>query len=255
MKPIVIDLKGKVALITGGSRGIGRAIAVRLAEAGANVAINYLRQRTAAEETIKMVEATGAQALAIRANVGEQETIPKMIQEIKNRFGRLDILVSNAASGVLKPALELTERHWHWTMDINAGTLLPLTQHSLPLMEPAGGHIVAVSSLGSVRALPNYAAVGASKAALESLIRHLALELAPRNVCINAVSAGVVDTDALKHFPNRAEMLETSRSKTPTGRLTTPEDVADVVLFLCSQLAKQIQGQTIVVDGGYAIIA
>jgi len=254
MKSFKIDLKGKVALITGGSRGIGRAIAVRLAEAGASVAINYLRQRSAAEETVKLIEQAGAQALAIRANVGEPANIATMVREIKDHFGRLDILISNAASGVLKPAMELSERHWHWTMDINAGTLLPLTQHSVPLMDQAGGHIIAVSSLGSVRAIPNYAAVGASKAALESLIRHLALELAPRNVSVNAVSAGVVDTDALKHFPNREKILEVARAKTPTNRLTTPEDVADVVLFLCSPLSKQIQGQTIVIDGGYSIL-
>lgn len=247
------NLKGKVALVTGGSRGIGRAIAVRLAEAGADVAINYLRQRTAAEETVKRIETTGSRALAIRANVGEATNIPAMVDEIKKHFGRLDILVSNAASGVLKPALELNSKHWHWTMDINAGTLLPLAQQAVPLMQKEGGYIIAVSSLGSVRAIPNYAAVGASKAALESLVRHLALELAPYNVRVNAVSAGVVDTDALKHFPNREEMLEVARDKTPTGRLTTPDDVADTVLFLCSALAKQIQGQTIVVDGGYSI--
>ncbi len=254
MNGLVFDLKGKVALVTGGSRGIGRAIAVRLAEAGADVAINYLRQRTAAEETVALIETQGSRALAIRANVGEPEVIPAMIAEIAQKFGRLDILISNAASGVLKPALELNEKHWHWTMDINAGTLLPLSQHAVPLMRPQGGHIIAVSSLGSVRAIPNYAAVGASKAALESLIRHLAVELASRGVNVNAVSAGVVDTDALKHFPNRELLLEASRAKTPTGRLTTPEDVADIVLFLCSPLARQIQGQTIVVDGGYAIM-
>lgn len=255
MSPFTIDLSGKVALITGGSRGIGRAIAVRLAEAGADVAINYLRQRTAADETVKLIEQTGRRALAIRANVGEPENIPEMIEEIRRNFGHLDILVSNAASGVLKPALELNAHHWHWTMDINAGTLLPLTQHSLPLMLPGGGHIIAVSSLGSVRAIPNYAAVGASKAALESLIRHLAVELASQNIHVNAVSAGVVDTDALKHFPNRDLLLDNSREKTPSGRLTTPEDVADVVLLLCSPLAQQIHGQTVVVDGGYAIMA
>lgn len=255
MSKYTIDLSGQVALITGGSRGIGRAIAVRLAEAGADVAINYLRQRTAADETVKLIEQTGRRALAIRANVGEPENIPEMIDEIRRTFGRLDILVSNAASGVLKPALELNAHHWHWTMDINAGTLLPLTQHSLPLMLPRGGHIIAVSSLGSVRAIPNYAAVGASKAALESLIRHLAVELASQNIHVNAVSAGVVDTDALKHFPNRDLLLDNSREKTPSGRLTTPEDVADVVLMLCSPLAQQIHGQTVVVDGGYAIMA
>lgn len=253
MNDLQMNLKGKVALVTGGSRGIGRAIAIRLAQAGVDVAINYLRQKTAATETAVEIEKYGVKALTIRANVGEHENIHHMIDEIEKEFGKLDILISNAASGVLKPALELTERHWQWTMDINAGTLLPLAQHAVPLMKNAG-HIIAVSSLGSIRAIPNYAAVGASKAALESLVRHLAAELAPRGIHVNAVSAGVVDTDALKHFPNRDELIHASLAKTPSGRLTMPDDVANVVLFLCSNLAWQIQGQTIIVDGGYSIL-
>jgi enoyl-[acyl-carrier protein] reductase III len=255
MKSIDLNLKGKVALVTGGSRGIGRATAIRLAEAGADVIINYLRQRTAAAETARVIEKQGSKALVIRANVGDHEDIHHMIEQIEKEFGRLDILVSNAASGVLKPAMQLNERHWNWTMSINAWTLLPLTQHIVPLMGDSGGNIVAVSSLGSVRAIPNYAAVGASKAALESLIRHLAAELAPRGISVNAVSAGVVETDALKHFPNRDQLLEASLIKTPSGRLTTPEDVANVVLYLCHDLSDQIQGQTVVVDGGYSILA
>ena len=254
MNTFDLSLKGKVALVTGGSRGIGRAVAVKLAQAGAHVAINYLRHRQAADETVKLIEAAGAKALAIRANVGEHENIHHMIDQIESTFGKLDILVSNAASGVLKPAMELTERHWHWTMDINAGTLLPLAQHALPLMKN-GGTIIAVSSLGSIRAIHNYAAVGASKAALESLIRHLAVELAPDNIKINAISAGTVDTDALKHFPNRDILLTESKKRTPTGRLTTPDDVANVALYLCSPFSNQIQGQTIVIDGGYSIMA
>ena len=254
MNNLSISLQNQVALVTGGSRGIGRAIAVKLAQAGADVAINYLRQRTAADETVRMIEEHDSKALAIRANVGEYENIQQMLEQIENEFGKLDILISNAASGVLKPAMELTERHWHWTMDINAGTLLPLTQHALPLMKD-GGTIVAVSSLGSIRAIPNYAAVGASKAALESLIRHLAVELAPKCIKVNAVSAGTVDTDALKYFPNRDELLDESRKRTPTGRLTTPDDIANVVLYLCSRFSDQIQGQTIVIDGGYSILA
>ncbi len=254
MNSLTLSLHGKNALVTGGSRGIGRSIAVRLAQAGANVAVNFLRRREAADETVELIEKEGVRGLAVRANVGDPEAIPPMIEQIAATFGGIDILISNAASGVLKPALELTPHHWRWTMDINAGTLLPLAQHTVPLMQH-GGYIVAVSSLGSVRAIPNYAAVGASKAALESLIRHLAIELAPRNIRVNAVSAGVVDTDALKHFPNRDQLIGESARRTPTGRLTTPEDVADAVLFLCSPLAAQIQGQTLVVDGGYSILA
>jgi enoyl-[acyl-carrier protein] reductase III len=140
-------------------------------------------------------------------------------------------------------------------MDINAGTLLPLAQRSVPLMPSTGGKIIAVSSLGAVRAIPNYTAVGASKAALESLVRHLALELAPRSINVNAISAGIVDTEALKHFPNRSEMIESTSARTPAGRLTLPEDVADAVIFLVSPLARMIHGHTLVVDGGYSILA
>ena len=253
MSGIDIDLKGKRALVTGGSRGIGRAIAVRLAEAGCDVAINYLRNRGQAEETAAGVEAAGGKALLHKCNVASGEDLGAMFEAIHESFGGLDILVSNAASGVIRPAMELTPRHWQWTMDINAAALLPLAQRGVPLMSD-GGHIIAVSSLGARRAIPNYAAVGASKAALESLVRHLAIELAPKGVLVNAVSAGVVDTDALKHFPNRDQLLGESARRTPRGRLTEPADVADAVLFLVSPLANMMVGQTIIVDGGYSIM-
>ena len=253
MASLEVRLEGRRALVTGGSRGIGRAIAVRLAEAGCDVAINYLRNRAQAEETAAEVEARGARALLYKCNVANAEDLKGMFGAIEEAFGGLDILVSNAASGVIKPAMELTPRHWQWTMDINAAALLPLAQGGVPLMGD-GGHIIAVSSLGARRAIPNYAAVGASKAALESLVRHLAIELAPRGVLVNAVSAGVVDTDALKHFPNRDQLLGESARRTPRGRLTEPADVADTVLFLVSPLASMMVGQTIIVDGGYSIM-
>jgi enoyl-[acyl-carrier protein] reductase III len=250
-----IDLGGKRALVTGGSRGIGRAIAVRLAEAGADVAINYLRNKKPAEETAAAVRKAGGRALLLKANVAAVDTHGAMFEAISKEFGGLDVLVSNAASGVIKPAMELTLRHWHWTVDINAAALLPLAQQAVPLMGDRGGHVIAVSSLGAVRAIPQYAAVGASKAALESLVRHLAVELAPRGIRVNAVSAGVVDTDALKHFPNRDLMLSESARRTPAGRLVEPRDVADAVLWLASPLSGMVVGQTIVVDGGYSVLA
>jgi enoyl-[acyl-carrier protein] reductase III len=253
--PNPIDLSGKYALVTGGSRGIGRGIAVRLAEAGAQVAINYLRNRAAAEETVTAIESKGVKGLALKANVGEHEQIERMFGDLKKDFPKLDILVSNAASGVLKSAMDLTLKHWRWTMDINAGSLLSLTHQALPMMGEHGGRIIAVSSLGAVRALPNYTVVGASKAALESLVRHLAAELGPRGINVNAVSSGLVETDAIKFFPHREEMVLTTLSRTPAKRLVIPQDVANIVLFLCSPLASMIQGQTITVDGGYSIVA
>lgn len=248
----MFNLRGRVALITGGSRGIGRAIALRLAENGADVVVNYVRHKKDAEETAALVEEAGASCLVVKANVAKEEDVKTMFAELENRFGRLDYLVSNAASGVLKPAMELTERHWNWAMDINARALLSLVQHGVKMMQ-SGSRVMAVSSLGSVRAIENYTTVGASKAALESLVRHLAVELGPQGIMVNTISAGAVDTDALKHFPNRDQILGTALARTPLGRLTTPDDVANIALFLCSDLATMIQGQVITVDGGYAI--
>lgn len=249
---MMFNLNGKVALITGGSRGIGRAIALRLAENGADVVVNYVRHKKDAAETAELVEKFGRKCLVVKANVAKQKDVEAMFEVIENEFGHLDYLVSNAASGVLKPAMELTERHWNWAMDINARALLTLVQQGVRMMQ-SGSRVIAVSSLGAIRAIENYTTVGASKAALESLVRHLAVELGPKGININTVSAGAVDTDALKHFPNRDEILGTALERTPLGRLTTPDDVADIALFLCSDLSAMIQGQVITVDGGYAI--
>lgn len=249
----MFNMTGKVALITGGSRGIGKAIAIRLAEHGMDIVVNYVRHKQDALVTQKEVEKFGQRCLLVKANVAKEADVTTMFDKISEEFGCLDVLVSNAASGVLKPVLELTERHWNWAMDINARALLSLVQHGLPLMKE-GSRIIAVSSLGSVRAIENYTTVGASKAALESLVRHLAVELGPRGIRVNTVSAGAVDTDALKKFPNREIILENALQRTPLGRLITTDDVADVTLFLCSNLANMIQGQVVTVDGGYAIM-
>ncbi len=250
----MFELQGKVALVTGSSRGIGKAIALRLAENGVNLVVNYIRHRANAEETARLIEEKGARCVVVKANVADDDHVRAMFDVIKAEYGRLDVLVSNAASGVLKPLMELDGRHWNWAMDINARALLTLVQQAVPLMQP-GGRVMAVSSLGSVRAVENYAAVGASKAALESLVRHMAVELGPKGINVNTISAGAVDTEALKKFPNRQTILDMALARTPLGRLTLPEDVADVSLFLCSDLAKMISGQTIVVDGGYSIRA
>jgi len=248
----MIDLQGKVALVTGGSRGIGRAVAKRLAGQGAEVVINYVRHRTNASEVVAEIEGQGGRCLAIRANLADEDSLTALFDEVRRRYARLDIIVSNAASGVLKPVKELKSRHWDWAVNINARALMLITQQALPMMA-SGGRIVAISSIGAVRAIPNYTVVGASKGALESLVRHLAVELGPRGITVNTVSAGVVETDALSKFPNREEIVAAAMARTPLGRLTTPGDVADLVLFLCSDLATMIHGQTLVVDGGYAI--
>ena len=210
MPKSLIDLSGKYALVTGGSRGIGRAICMRLAEHGAHVCFNYLRNRDAAAEAMKAISAVGPEPLEVRANVADDGHLERLFDTINKEFGHLDILISNAALGVLKPVTELREKDWRWTMDINARALIPLARETIKLMGDAGGSIVAVSSLGATHAIPYYGAVGASKAALEALVRHLAIENAEKGVRVNVVAGGAVDTDALKFFPNREEILEES---------------------------------------------
>ena len=250
-----LKLRGKRALVTGSSRGIGRAIALSLADFKVDVAINYLRNRTRAEETAREIEARGVRALVLKGNVAKPDHVERPFSLFADSWGGLDIVVSNAASGVLRPARELTLHHFDWSMHINAAALLPITQQFFKMDSAGEKALVAVSSLGALRAIPNYTAVGASKAALESMVRHLAAEFAPEGMRINAVSAGTVDTDALLHFPNREELLDSALERTPAGRLVHPQDVANVAIFLCTQYASMIHGQTLIVDGGYSILA
>lgn len=248
------DLEGKVALVTGGGRGIGRAISANLARRGANLVVAYLRNRAAAEETCRMAEGEAVKAVPVRANVGDASHIDDLFSQIDEIFGRIDLLISNAATGVIRPVESLDARAWAWTMDANARALLLCARAAVPLMSEGGG-IVSLSSQGSTRVLPGYAVVGASKAAIESLSRYLAVELAPRGIRVNVISPGVVDTDALQHFPQRHEMLREAMTKTPAGRLATPQDVADAVDFITSSGASMITGHVLVVDGGASLSA
>jgi len=245
-------LAGKVALVTGASRGIGRAIAQKLASAGCDVAVNYYNSAEEAEALCAEIRAMGRRACALQASVGIPDSVDDMFVEFGKHFDHLDILVSNAASGVLKPALEMTLKHWRWCLETNALALNLLAQRSVSLM-PAGARIIAMSSLGASRAMPDYGFIGASKAALESLVRTLAQELGPRQIRVNAVSAGVVDTDALRYFPNREELLANFAHRTPAGPVLTPQDVAGAVYLLCLPEAAMITGHTLVVDGGFCI--
>jgi len=245
-------LEGRVALVTGAARGIGRAVALKLAAAGCDVVANYYNSHDAAEAVCAEVRNMGRRAVAIKASVGLPESVDELFVELKKHFDRLDIVVSNAASGVLRPTMEMTLKHWRWCMETNAFALNLLAQRAVPMM-PSGGRIIAMSSLGALRAMPNYGFIGASKAALESLVRSLAQELGPRGIRVNAVSAGVVDTDALRHFPNREALLASFAQRTPAGPELTPQDVAGAVYLLCLPEAGMINGHTLFVDGGFAI--
>jgi enoyl-[acyl-carrier protein] reductase III len=245
-----MTLHAATVLVTGGSRGIGKAIALRFAEAGAaRVAIGYLRNDKAAEQTAEELRARGAEPVLVRGNVSSERVLAEVAE-----LAPLQALVHNAATGVLRPALEVEDKHWDWTLTANARALLSLARAAAPKM-PAGSSIVALSSLGSSRVLENYVLVGTSKAALESVVRYLAVELAPRGIRVNAVSAGVVETGALDYFPNREEMVQEGRKRTPAGRLVEPDDVAGAVSYLCSADADMVRGHTLIVDGGYSLLA
>jgi enoyl-[acyl-carrier protein] reductase III len=244
-----MSFEGASVFVTGGSRGIGRAIALRFAALGAaRVAIGYMRSDRAAAETADELRRLGAEPALVRRNVAS----PGIAEDVA-ALGPLDVLVHNAATGIIRPALETEDRHWNWTVDANARAFLALARAAAPSM-PAGSSLVAISSLGSARVMENYALVGASKAALESLVRYLAVELAPR-IRVNAVSGGVVQTGALEHFPNKEQMLESGRMRTPAGRLVEPRDIADAVVFLTSPQAEMVCGHTLVVDGGFSLPA
>lgn len=246
--------ENKVALITGSGRGIGRAIALELAGEGADIVVNFFRNRQPAEETAEAIRQLGRRAHIVKANVGEIDQIEKMFAEVKAEFGGLDILVCNAASGYIRPVLAQEAKGWDWTMNINARSVLFCAQQAHPLMKArGGGAIVSISSLGSIRVMPEYVVIGASKAAIEALTRYLAYEFAADGIVVNAVSGGIVETGALQHFPRKDQMIAGGMERTPAGRLTTPEDIAKVVAFLCTPDAYMIRGQTIIVDGGFTL--
>lgn len=247
----------KIALVTGSGRGIGKAIALHFARTGADVIVNYFRNREPAEETAREIKKLGRRALIVKADVGDLGQLNHLFDEVEKEFGGLDILIHNAASGYNRPAMEQKPKGWDWTMNINARAFLFAAQRTVPLMEKrGGGFIVSISSAGATRVLPDYVVVGASKAALESLTRYLGVELASKNIIVNAVSPGVVETDALHHFASmggQEDILRKFVAEVPTGRSVSPEDVAGVVAFLCSPAARMIVGQTIHVDGGYTL--
>jgi enoyl-[acyl-carrier protein] reductase III len=248
-----LPLEGQVAVVTGAARGIGREIALELARRGAAIAFNYLRSHAAAAEVKAEIEGLGGRCFAAKAHLGDPVRIREFFAAVDASFGKLDILVNNAASGVASSARSLTERQWAWSFDINARAPWLCTMQAAQRMS-AGGRVVNVSSEGSRRVLAGYFATGASKATLEAITRYLAVELAGDGIAVNAVSAGLVDTDALDAFPDATDLRERSRS-TPAGRGVTPIDVARAVAFLCSADAAMIRGHLLVVDGGVTLLA
>jgi enoyl-[acyl-carrier protein] reductase III len=252
----VASLEGKTAVITGSGRGIGRGIALALAAQGCNIAVNFFRKREEAEETAAAVEALGVKATVVKANVGKEAEVRRLVEQAAAQLGGVDIFVGNAASGVLKPITAIDQKAWEWTVNINARSILFGAQAAVPYMRRnRWGRIITVTSIGSRRVFPEYGVVGVSKAAIEAVTRYLAVELAPENIIANCISPGVVITGALDHFPRKDAMIEYAERHTPAGRLVTPEDVGRVACWLCSEDAAMIVGQTIEIDGGYSLLA
>lgn len=248
-----LNFVDKVALITGGARGIGKATALKLAQAGADIAIVYYNSSDEAQKLVAEINKLGRKAVALQANVADHASVKELFAQFGETFNSLDFLISNAASGVLKPALKMSTKHWRWCMETNALALNHLVTEGRPFMRK-GGRVIALSSLGAERAIPNYAFIGASKAALEALVRSLSLELAGDGVTVNTISAGVVDTDALKHFPNREQLLDEYQAHALADRPLTPQDVANAVYLLCLPEAAMINAHTLFVDAGYSRI-
>ncbi len=246
-------MKGKVAFVTGGTRGIGLAVAERLAKRGADVVISYFRSRQSANEAVEKIKSYGVECYAHRANMGNHDQIPAIFDGIKSKFGKLDILISNAALGLYTSMLEIDDKAWDLSMHTNARAFLNCVQLASPIM-PDHSRIVTLSSLGSIRYIPGYAAIGVSKAAIENMVKYMAIELASRHITVNCVSGGFIDTSALKVFPNYEQMKKEVSDRTPFKRIGTPDEVADVVVFMASPQASWITGQTVIVDGGYSLM-
>lgn len=249
---MTLPLAGRVALVTGGSRGIGAAIVQKLAAAGCDVAVFYHGNHAGAERVCDAVSTLGRRAVAVQANVADQQSVAAAVARTRETFERVDIAVSNAASGVLRPAAAMTVKHWRWCLETNALALNHLAACLAPHM-PRGGRLIALSSLGATRALPLYAFVGASKAALEALVRSLAAELGGQGITVNTVRAGAVDTDALRAMPQREAILAEFGRRTALPGGLEAGDVADAVYLLCLPEAARITGHTLVVDAGYSI--
>jgi enoyl-[acyl-carrier protein] reductase III len=248
--------EGKVALITGASRGIGKALALRLAARGAIPVVNYKRSEQLAAEVVAEAERLGSSALAIRADLENLDEIEAMFDQVQERFERLDFFVSNASASNFHHFMDLKPHHLERTYNLNVRAFVIGTQRAVRLM-PDGGRVVVLSSYGSIRSFPTYANLGSAKAALETWARYMAVELAPRGVNVNAVNGGIIETDSSSYFyaTGRVPSLETVLPKIPKRRMGSAAEVADSVVFLLSPEAEYVTGTTLVVDGGLTAIA
>jgi NAD(P)-dependent dehydrogenase (short-subunit alcohol dehydrogenase family) len=249
-------LTGQTALVTGSSRGIGRAIALKLGELGADVVVNYVTREKEAQQVVEALQGMGRRAFAVRADISRLDELGSLFDRVAAEWGRLDIYVNNAIDvASFGPIARLRPDAWRHTIDSHVTTFLVGAQRAAKMMAGGTGSIVALSSLGSRSYIPGYAPVGVGKAAIESLTRYLAVEFGPLGIRVNTVSGGPIDTDALKQFSTYEQMKEASTRLAPGRRMGQPEDVAEVVAFLCTDGARWIYGQTLIVDGGLSLLS
>lgn len=246
-----------VSLITGSSRGIGRALALTLAREGASVVVNYVRNADLAAQTVREIEALGSRAIAVQANMETPEEIDRLFDAVEAEFGRLDHFVSNAAASSFKKILELKAHNLDRSFDLNVRAFVLGAQRAVKLMN-GGGRIAVLSSYGSIRAYPTYANLGSNKAAVEAFVRYMAVEFAPLGINVNAVNGGLIDTESCAYFYERVPgmaPMDAVLAKIPKGRMGTTQEVADTIAFLLAPESEYITGQTICVDGGLSVIA
>jgi enoyl-[acyl-carrier protein] reductase III len=248
-------LSNRVVLITGSSRGIGRAMAWTMAEAGADIVVHYHKAEELAAETAAGVEARGRRAVTVRANLEEPDDIAALFGTVREAFGGLDVFVANAAATAFKPTLELKPHHFERTFNLIVRSLVLAVQQAVPLMEGRSGRIITVSGHGTPFTLAQYAALGSAKGAVETWTRYLAYELAPRGITANCLSPGVIATDSARYYlGDRFQALDRAVSHhTPLGRMGVPEDVALAAVFLASDLSRFVTGQVLRVDGGLSL--
>ncbi|MEH0628442.1 SDR family oxidoreductase [Streptomyces stelliscabiei] len=249
-----MELDSKTIIITGGSRGMGQRLALRLGGEGANVVVNYRRDAEAAEQTVARIKEAGGRALAVQADISDTEAVEALVETAADRFGKIDVIVANAAASAFKPLTQIHSHHIAKTMGITVQGFLDLGRAGAQHMPP-GGRIVAVSGWDSFRVLPGHGLLGAAKAAMETIVKYFAIELGSRGITAVGVCPGPIDTDSFRYYAGEAwEDYERHwLAQTPSGAYPTPEEVAEVMAFLCSPRSAAINGQTIVVDGGLSL--